>query len=76
MKAMSTTMQVFAITHLPQIAAKGEAHFKVYKSIIADQTVSELKLLSREERVHEIAQMLSGTAVSDSALNHARALLD
>ena len=76
MKGMSTTMQVFAITHLPQIAAKGNVHFKVFKSIIGEQTLSELKLLSSEERVLEIAQMLSGNVVSDSALNHARALLD
>jgi DNA repair protein RecN (Recombination protein N) len=76
MKGMSVNMQVFAITHLPQIAAKGNVHFKVFKSIVGEQTLSELKLLSREERVLEIAQMLSGTVVSDSALNHARALLD
>jgi DNA repair protein RecN (Recombination protein N) len=76
MKGMSVNMQVFAITHLPQIAAKGNVHFKVFKSIIGEQTLSELKLLSSEERVLEIAQMLSGNVVSDSALNHARALLD
>lgn len=76
MKGMCDTMQVFAITHLPQIAAKGNAHFKVFKTIIKEQTHSELKLLSKEERVLEIAQMLSGTAISDSALNHAKALLD
>ncbi|KDN56402.1 DNA repair protein RecN [Flavobacterium seoulense] len=76
MKEMSKTMQIFAITHLPQIAAKGDAHFKVFKSTVADDTQSELKLLSDEERVVEIAQMLSGTIVSDSALNHAKALLN
>lgn len=76
MKEMSTGMQIFAITHLPQIAAKGNAHFKVFKSTIGEDTQSELKLLSDEERVVEIAQMLSGTVVSDSALNHAKALLN
>ena len=76
MKEMSKTMQIFAITHLPQIAAKGDAHFKVFKSSTADDTQSELKLLSPEERVVEIAQMLSGSVVSDSALNHAKALLN
>ena len=76
MKEMSLTMQIFAITHLPQIAAKGTAHFKVFKSTVDDDTQSELKLLSSEERVVEIAQMLSGTVVSDSALNHAKALLN
>ncbi len=75
MKEMSKKMQIFAITHLPQIAAKGTAHFKVSKSTIGEDTQSELKLLSSEERVIEIAQMLSGIVVSDSALNHAKALL-
>lgn len=76
MSDMSNEMQIFAITHLPQIAAKGTAHFKVFKSIIGENTHSELKLLSAEERVVEIAQMLSGTVVSESALNHAKALLN
>ncbi|WP_409416919.1 DNA repair protein RecN [Flavobacterium sp. PS2] len=76
MKEMSQQMQIFAITHLPQIAAKGESHFKVFKSTVDDDTQSELKLLSQEERVMEIAQMLSGSVVSDSALNHAKALLN
>ena len=76
MKEMSQTMQIFTITHLPQIAAKGTAHFKVSKATIGEDTQSELKLLSSEERIVEIAQMLSGTVVSDSALNHAKALLN
>jgi DNA repair protein RecN (Recombination protein N) len=76
MKAMSKNMQVFAITHLPQIAAKGDTHFKVFKSVQAGGTTSELKQLTKEERVVEIAQMLSGAQVSESALNHARALLN
>ncbi|MDR7370480.1 DNA repair protein RecN [Flavobacterium aquidurense] len=76
MKEMSAKMQIFAITHLPQIAAKGDSHFKVFKSTVGDDTQSELKLLSQDERVIEIAQMLSGAVVSDSALNHAKALLN
>jgi DNA repair protein RecN (Recombination protein N) len=76
MKEMSQKMQIFAITHLPQIAAKGTAHFKVSKLTVGEDTQSELRLLSNEERVVEIAQMLSGTVVSDSALNHAKALLN
>lgn len=76
MKEMSVSMQIFAITHLPQIAAKGDSHFKVFKSTVDDDTQSELKLLSQDERVIEIAQMLSGAVVSDSALNHAKALLN
>lgn len=76
LKQMSENMQVFAITHLPQIAGKGKEHIKVYKVIKDDQTLSELKLLSKEERVMEIAQMLSGSNVSESALNHAKELLN
>lgn len=76
MKEMSKDMQVFAITHLPQIAAKGQQHYKVFKSIQGESTISELKLLSGEERIVEIAEMLSGKDISDSALNHAKALLN
>ncbi|WJS93021.1 DNA repair protein RecN [Flavobacterium johnsoniae] len=76
MKEMSATMQIFAITHLPQIAAKGDSHFKVSKSTVGNDTQSELKLLSQENRILEIAQMLSGANVSDSALNHAKQLLN
>ncbi len=76
MKNMSAKMQIFAITHLPQIAAKGDSHFKVFKSTTNDDTQSELKLLSQDERIIEIAQMLSGSNISDSALNHAKQLLN
>ncbi len=75
MKKMSRKMQVFAITHLPQIAAKGNQHYKVFKSVQGETTVSELKLLTNEERIVEIAEMLSGKDISDSARNHARSLL-
>ena len=76
MKEMSAKMQIFAITHLPQIAAKGDSHFKVFKSTVAEDTQSELKLLLPDERITEIAQMLSGANISDSALNHAKELLN
>lgn len=76
MKEMSSKMQVFSITHLPQIAAKGKTHYKVFKSIQGDTTISELKLLTYEERIVEIAEMLSGKEISDSALNHAKSLLN
>ena len=76
MKEMSRNMQVFAITHLPQIAGKGNEHFKVFKVIKDHQTRSELKLLSYDERIIEIAQMLSGSTISDSALIHAKELLN
>ena len=76
MKAMSRDMQVFAITHLPQIAGKGDQHYKVFKSTQGETTVSELKLLTQDERVREIAEMLSGKDISETALTHARALLN
>jgi len=76
MREMSKTMQVFAITHLPQIAAKGSQHFKVFKTVAEERTVSELKLLSNDQRISEIAEMLSGKEISDSAMNHAKALLN
>lgn len=76
MKQMSIAMQVLAITHLPQIAAKGDCHFKVFKTVRCDQTLTEIKSLNAEERIIEIAQMLSGIDVTDSALNHAKSLLN
>ncbi len=76
MKNMSHSMQVIAITHLPQIAAKGDAHFKVFKSVFDEQTNTEMKILNNDERILEIAQMLSGIDVSESALNHAKTLLN
>ncbi len=76
MKEMSHKMQVFAITHLPQIAAKGNQHYKVFKTNVNETTISEVKLLNKEERVIEIAEMLSGKDISESARNHAMALLN
>lgn len=76
MKEMSQNMQVFAITHLPQIAAKGDQHYKVFKYNQGETTLSELKLLSSNDRIIEIAEMLSGKNISDSALIHAKALLN
>jgi len=76
MKEMSKTMQVFAITHLPQIAAKGNSHYKVIKRSQGETTISELLLLSPDERIQQIAEMLSGKDISESALQHAKALLN
>lgn len=75
MKQMGHKMQVFAITHLPQVAAKGNQHYKVRKDNDMEQTVSEIKQLTKEERILEIAQMLSGKNITDSAINHAKELL-
>lgn len=76
MEQMSFNMQVFSITHLPQIAAKGKQHYKVFKATTQENTVSGLKLLSPEERVLEIAEMLSGKQITDTALIHAKSLLN
>jgi DNA repair protein RecN (Recombination protein N) len=76
MKEMSKTMQVFAITHLPQIAANGNSHYKVSKRNQGDTTISELNLLTAEERIQQIAEMLSGKEITESALQHAKALLN
>lgn len=67
--------QVISITHLPQIAALGSTHYKVYKEDTADGTISHMRMLTPDERVREIAQMLSGSDVSEAAINNAKELL-
>ena len=67
--------QVISITHLPQIAALGSAHYKVEKEETAKGTISRMRALSPEERVSEIAQMLSGSNVSEAAVSNAKQLL-
>ena len=67
--------QVISITHLPQIAARGRVHYKVYKQDNEKETNSHIRRLTDEERVEEIAHMLSGATLTDAALNNARALL-
>ncbi len=76
MQSMSASRQVFAITHLPQIAAKGQVHYKVYKEAVLGSTQTQLKQLSAAERIIEIAEMLSGKDPAESAINHAKALLN
>ena len=76
MQGMGKHMQVIAITHLPQIAAKGISHYKVYKEEINSVTTTNLKQLTAEERIVEIAEMLSGKDISASALTHAKELLN
>ena len=76
MLQMSANMQVFSITHLPQVAAKGHAHFKVYKEDVAQKTQTNLVQLNAEERVTEIAQMLGGLELTSSAVAHAKELLN
>ena len=67
--------QVISITHLPQIAAMGATHYKVYKEDKDDSTVSTMTMLSAEERVTEVAQMLSGSDITEAAISNAKALL-
>lgn len=74
-KQMSTNMQVIAITHLPQIAAKGNTHFKIYKEEASNNTHTAIKRLHPEDRVIEIAEMIDGKDKSASALMHAKNLL-
>ena len=67
--------QVISITHLPQLAARGRAHYKVYKQDNETETNSHIRRLADEERIEEIAHMLSGATLTDAALNNAKALL-
>ncbi len=76
MADIAAGMQVFAITHLPQVAVKGKSHLLVFKHDEGERTVSHVKILNREERVKEIARMLSGKAINEAALTNARALLE
>lgn len=75
MKNMSKNRQVFAITHLPQVAAKGHYHFKVFKEDIEGKTTTQLKQLSENERIIELSEMLEGKNSGESAKNHAIELL-
>jgi DNA repair protein RecN (Recombination protein N) len=76
MLKMSKKMQIISITHLPQVAAKGNHHYNIYKYESLGATNTEIKKLNNKERVEEIAKMLSGDKISSSALNHAKQLLN
>lgn len=75
MADLSASMQVLAITHLPQIASRGQQHFKVFKTEVDGRTHSQIDLLDDGQRVTEIATMLSGANPEDTAIQHARRLL-
>lgn len=75
MQDLGQKMQVITITHLPQIAAKGRAHYFVYKEDTAERTLTRIRLLTTGERVNEVARMLSGASLTDAAVANARALL-
>lgn len=76
LKKMGNSMQVIAITHLPQIAGKGATHFKIFKEDNETATQTKILRLKEEERIEELALMLGGNTKSDSALAHAKALLN
>lgn len=76
LKRLSEEHQVVTITHTPQIAAKADLHYFVYKEVLENSTVSHVKALSREERIQEIATMLSGNPPSEYAISNAVDLLD
>jgi DNA repair protein RecN (Recombination protein N) len=76
MHQMSQYMQVITISHLPQVAAKGAHHFKVYKETINQSTYTQLKKLKPDDRILEIAQMLGGEEISETAILHAKELLN
>jgi len=75
MKRLSADRQVMSITHLPQVASMGKDHFSVYKEDTPDATYTRIRKLNSEERITEIARMLSGESVTDAALSNARVLL-
>ena len=75
MREMAEHRQIIAITHLPQIAALGQTHYKVYKADTAERTETHIRLLSEEERITEIATMLSGRQPSPEAIANAKQLL-
>lgn len=76
LQKMGLSMQVIAITHLPQIAGKGSKHFKIFKEDIGETTVTKIEELATEDRIEELAMMLGGNLKSESAMAHAKALLN
>jgi DNA repair protein RecN (Recombination protein N) len=75
MQSMSKDLQVIAITHLPQIAAKGQQHYRVYKDESGEQTKTHIQRLTSGERVSELAQMLSGKIITEAAMRNAEEML-
>jgi DNA repair protein RecN (Recombination protein N) len=75
MQKMGKSQQVIAITHLPQIASKGNLHIKVEKKEVNKKTISILHALSESERIQELAVMLSGESITEEAIKNAKVLL-
>ena len=75
MKEMAENHQVIAISHLPQFAAKGDAHYFVFKDNSESKAISKIKMLTEDERVHEIAKMIGGDKPTATAFENARELM-
>ncbi|GAB6393936.1 MAG: DNA repair protein RecN [Bacteroidales bacterium] len=75
MRELSAKMQVIAITHLPQIASKGQGHYLVYKEDLPEHTVTQIRKLGADERINEVARLLSGASLTEAAIANARDLL-
>jgi DNA repair protein RecN (Recombination protein N) len=75
MRELSAKMQVIAITHLPQIASKGQGHYLVYKEDLPEHTVTQIRKLSAGERINEVARLLSGASLTEASIANARELL-
>ena len=76
MKEMAENLQLISITHLPQVAAKAEQHYKVSKKLKDGKTLTEVRLLTEEERIHEIAELISGSNISETAVHQAKELMN
>ena len=76
LKKLSQTQQVLCITHLPQIAAFGDQHFLIEKTETRGRTQTEIRAMAEEERVQEIARMLSGAKLTETSIRHAQSLID
>ena len=75
LSAMGRYMQVVNITHLPQVASRGTSHYHVYKEDTGDSTITRIKLLTEDERILEVARLLSGSEVTETAIRNAKELL-
>jgi DNA repair protein RecN (Recombination protein N) len=73
---MSNQVQLLAITHLPQVAAKAKHHFKVEKNLVKERTLTSVRLLNEEEHIHEVARLMSGEEISDAAILNAKNLMN
>ena len=74
LKSLGRTHQIICITHLPQIAAKGDAHFRIHKEVEEGATISGIEKLTEDQQIEEIARLLSGDKITPAALENAREL--